>query len=124
MTIISHPSNLCPNLRPSANSGVACAPVGILSQQEHNRGEQALMSSPEAHSPNGSGTCRAMRWTPTVGQFGGLAKLGSGCRQAANFSILVAQYASSGVRPASGCVHEFWPTCADEFWPTLRGSIC
>jgi ferredoxin len=41
------------------------------------------------------------RWSPWLGQFGGLAKLGSGYRQAANFSAPVAQYASSGVRPAS-----------------------
>jgi hypothetical protein len=41
------------------------------------------------------------RWTPPVGQFGGLVKLGFGCRQAANLSIPDAQYASSGVRPAS-----------------------
>src|SRR4051812_10468998 len=43
----------------------------------------------------------SVRWTPMAGQFGGLAKLGSGCCQAANFSVAVAQYASSGVRPAS-----------------------
>jgi hypothetical protein len=43
----------------------------------------------------------SLRWTPMAGQFGGLAKLGSGCCQAANFSVAVAQYASSGVRPAS-----------------------
>ncbi|HEY1934437.1 MAG TPA: transposase, partial [Acetobacteraceae bacterium] len=42
-----------------------------------------------------------MRWSPSVGQFGGLDKLDSGCRQAANFSVPVALYASSGVRPAS-----------------------
>src|SRR3954467_2462567 len=42
-----------------------------------------------------------LRWSPWFGQFGGLAKLGSGYRQAANFSVPVAQYASSGVRPAS-----------------------
>jgi DNA-directed RNA polymerase specialized sigma24 family protein len=42
-----------------------------------------------------------MRWTPPVGQFGGLDKLGSGCRQAASLSISGAQYASSGERPAS-----------------------
>ena len=42
-----------------------------------------------------------VRWSPSVGQFGGLDKLGSGCRQAANFSVPVALYASSGVRPAS-----------------------
>src|ERR1700759_4534929 len=41
-----------------------------------------------------------MRWYPWFGQFGGLAKLGSGCYQAANFSVPVARYASSGVRPA------------------------
>jgi hypothetical protein len=42
-----------------------------------------------------------VRWTPPVGQFGGLDKLGSGYRQAANFSAAGAQYASSGVPPAS-----------------------
>src|SRR5690348_1998766 len=42
-----------------------------------------------------------MRWTRLVGQFGGWVKLGSGCYQAANFSVPVARYASSGVRPAS-----------------------
>jgi hypothetical protein len=42
-----------------------------------------------------------VRWTRLVGQFGGLDKLGSGCRQAANLSVSVAPYASSGVRPAS-----------------------
>jgi hypothetical protein len=42
-----------------------------------------------------------LRWTPPVGQFGGLDKLGSGCRQAASLSISGAQYASSGERPAS-----------------------
>ncbi len=42
-----------------------------------------------------------LRWTPPVGQSGGLDKLGSGCRQAAKFSIPDAQYASSGERPAS-----------------------
>ena len=44
---------------------------------------------------------RTLRWYPWFGQFGGLAKLGSGCYQAANFAVPVAQYASSGVRPAS-----------------------
>src|SRR6185312_3022546 len=42
-----------------------------------------------------------VRWPPWLGQFGGLAKLGSGYRQAANLSVPVAQYASSGVRPAN-----------------------
>ena len=42
-----------------------------------------------------------LRWTPPVGQFGGLDKLGSDCRQAANFSMPDAQYVSSGVRPSS-----------------------
>ena len=42
-----------------------------------------------------------LRWSPWLGQFGGLAKLGSGCRQAANFSVPISQYASSGVRPAN-----------------------
>jgi SRSO17 transposase len=41
-----------------------------------------------------------VRWHPFAGQFGGLDKLGSGCCQAANLSISVAAYASSGVRPA------------------------
>jgi hypothetical protein len=41
-----------------------------------------------------------VRWTRLVGQFGGLDKLGSGCRQAANLSVSMARYASSGVRPA------------------------
>jgi hypothetical protein len=31
-----------------------------------------------------------VRWTPLAGQLGGLVKLGSGCRQAANFSVPVA----------------------------------
>lgn len=44
---------------------------------------------------------RNLRWTHLVGQFGGLDKLGSGCRQAANLSTAGAQYVSSGVRPAS-----------------------
>ena len=42
-----------------------------------------------------------VRWSPWFGQFGGLAKLGSGYGQAANVSVPIAQYASSGVRPAS-----------------------
>ena len=42
-----------------------------------------------------------MRWSRLVGQFGGWVKLGSDCYQAANFFVPVAQYASSGVRPAS-----------------------
>src|ERR1700731_4499543 len=42
-----------------------------------------------------------LRWTHSVGQFGGMDKLGSGCCQAANLSLSVAPYASSGVRPAS-----------------------
>ena len=42
-----------------------------------------------------------LRWSPWLGQFGGLAKLGSDCCQAANVSVPVAQYASLGVRPAS-----------------------
>ena len=42
-----------------------------------------------------------VRWSPWLGQFGGLAKLGSDCCQAANVSVPVAQYASLGVRPAS-----------------------
>jgi hypothetical protein len=42
-----------------------------------------------------------LRWFRLIGQFGGWVKLGSGCCQAANFSVPVAQYASSGVRPAN-----------------------
>ena len=40
-------------------------------------------------------------WTPLVGQFGGMDKLGSDVRQAASLSFSGAQYASSGERPAS-----------------------
>jgi hypothetical protein len=40
-----------------------------------------------------------VKWHPFAGQFGGFDKLGSGCCQAANLSISVAPYASSGVRP-------------------------
>ena len=40
------------------------------------------------------------RWSRLIGQFGGWDKLGSGCRQAANLSMPLAPYASSGVRPA------------------------
>jgi hypothetical protein len=40
-------------------------------------------------------------WSRFIGQFGGLAKLGFGCRHAASFIVPVALYASSGVRPAS-----------------------
>ena len=43
----------------------------------------------------------SVRWTRPVGQFGGVAKLGSGCHQAANLSVSMARYASSGVCPAS-----------------------
>jgi hypothetical protein len=42
-----------------------------------------------------------LRWSRLIGQFGGLAKLGSGCRHAVSFIIPVALYASSGVRPAN-----------------------
>ena len=42
-----------------------------------------------------------VRWTPLVGQFGGMDKLGSDVRQAASLSFSGAQYASSGERPAS-----------------------
>ena len=42
-----------------------------------------------------------MRWSRFIGQFGGVAKLGSDCRHAASFIVPVALYASSGVRPAS-----------------------
>ncbi len=41
-----------------------------------------------------------LRWSPSVGQFDGLDRLGSGFRQAANLSIRFAPYASSGVCPA------------------------
>ena len=43
---------------------------------------------------------KAQSWSRPSGQFGGLDKLGSGCRQAANLCILLSPYASSGVRPA------------------------
>ena len=60
----------------------------------------------EAAAGDGRGVAQAasrhrVRWTPPVGQFGGLDKLGSDCRQAANFSMPDAQYVSSGVRPSS-----------------------
>jgi hypothetical protein len=42
-----------------------------------------------------------LRWSPSVGQFGDLDKLGPGCRQAANFSTSPPPYASSGVCPAN-----------------------
>jgi hypothetical protein len=42
-----------------------------------------------------------VRWSLSVGQFGGWVKLGSGCCQAASLSSPVAPYASSGVCPAS-----------------------
>ena len=41
-----------------------------------------------------------LRWSRLVGQFGGVAKLGSGCCQAANLSLSGVLYASSGVHPA------------------------
>ncbi len=46
------------------------------------------------------------RWSPSAGQFGGFAKLGSGSYQAANCSASfppapIAAYASSGVSPPS-----------------------
>jgi hypothetical protein len=41
-----------------------------------------------------------LKWSPSAGQFGGLDKLGSSFRQAANLSISPASYASSGVCPA------------------------
>ncbi len=42
-----------------------------------------------------------VRWSPTVGQFGGLDKLGPDCCQAAKFSTSPPPYASSGVCPAN-----------------------
>jgi hypothetical protein len=39
-------------------------------------------------------------WSPFVGQLGGLDKLGSGFRQAANLVTALAPYASSGVLPS------------------------
>jgi hypothetical protein len=42
-----------------------------------------------------------LRWSPAVGQFDGLDKLGPGCPQAANLVMSPAPYASSGVRPPS-----------------------
>ena len=41
-----------------------------------------------------------LRWSPFVGQLGGLDKLGSGFRQAANLVTTSAPYASSGVLPS------------------------
>jgi len=40
-----------------------------------------------------------VNWSPTAGQFGGLAKLGSGDRHAASF-VMPVYYTSFGVRPA------------------------
>ena len=41
-----------------------------------------------------------LRWTPDSGQFGGLDKLGPGCRYAASLpSTEVPAWASAGVRP-------------------------
>jgi hypothetical protein len=42
-----------------------------------------------------------LRWSPSIGRFGDLDKLGPGCRQAANFSTSRPPYASSGVCPAN-----------------------
>ncbi len=42
----------------------------------------------------------ALRWSPSVGQLGGLGKLGPGFRQAANLVTASAPYASSGVLPS------------------------
>ena len=42
-----------------------------------------------------------LRWSPLVGQFDGLVKLGPGCCQAANLVVSSAPYASSGVCPPS-----------------------
>ena len=61
---------------------------------------EALLRSAGFRIDAGEATT-SMRWPPPVGQFGGLDKLGSGCRQAASLSVSGAQYASSGVRPAS-----------------------
>jgi hypothetical protein len=55
---------------------------------------QIYGNSNRRHQTNGE------RWHPFVGQHGGLDKLGSGWCQAANLSISVVPYASSGVRPA------------------------
>ena len=42
----------------------------------------------------------ALRWTPDSGQFGGLDKLGPGCRYVASLpSTEVPAWASAGVRP-------------------------
>ena len=41
-----------------------------------------------------------LRWSPSVGQLGGLGKLGPGFRQAANLVTASTPYASSGVRPS------------------------
>ena len=41
-----------------------------------------------------------LRWSPSVGQLGGLGKLGPGFRQAANLVTASAPYASSGVLPS------------------------
>jgi hypothetical protein len=49
----------------------------------------------------GKDHANCLSWSRLIGQFGGLAKLGSGCRHAASFIVPVALYASSGVRPAS-----------------------
>ena len=74
------------------NPGIQRLPAGV--EIQHSR--CAIVTSGRKRLLPG-----AMRWTPLVGQFGGLDKLGSGCRQAAKSSIPDAQYVSSGVRPAS-----------------------
>jgi len=62
------------------------------------RGQRIASCGP---APDEARRRAGLRWTHPVGQFGGLDKLGSGYRQAANFSAAGAQYASSGVPPAS-----------------------
>ena len=47
------------------------------------------------------GATANLTWSPTIGQFGGLDKLGPGCRQAAIFSTSPSPYDSSGVCPAN-----------------------
>jgi hypothetical protein len=51
----------------------------------------AVLHHDEQPGREGTALPSRMRWTPLVGQFGGLDKLGSGCRQAANSSIPDAQ---------------------------------
>ena len=65
------------------------------------RDEGRRVAKPMGHGPKPLIRDETVRWSPWLGQFGGLAKLGSDCCQAANVSVPVAQYASLGVRPAS-----------------------